>query len=158
MIDVAHPAELPGGHQRGVSLSFVVQHFCWLQVLQRDRLVACLHEHVEQNCEHITVEHNVNVEDIVELESGELEVRWKHRSGVSGTSSTPFLVCHQAISSLCQSCPERSCRDQVLNMADIYFFDSADMNNRIACFMSWLKRLLRAEQSLTRAHETPSLR
>jgi hypothetical protein len=64
-----------------------------VQVLQRDRLVSCLHEHVDERCSHVTIEHNINVEEVLELESGLLQVRWKRQNGASGISSTPFLVC-----------------------------------------------------------------
>lgn len=63
-----------------------------VQLLQRDRLVACLHEHVEENCEHVSIEHGVTVHDVSVRDDGHVEARWRRADGSEGASEAQFLV------------------------------------------------------------------
>ena len=63
-----------------------------VQLLQRDRLVACLHEHVAEQCEHVSVEHGVTVHDVSVRGDGMVEAHWRNADGTEGTSQAHFLV------------------------------------------------------------------
>jgi hypothetical protein len=66
---------------------------CGVQIIQRDRLVACLHEHVEANFEgRISIEHGVEVHGITEKTSDLLQAHCRDTSNKQWVVDTPFLV------------------------------------------------------------------
>lgn len=75
-----------------------------VQVLQRDRLVACMLEHIEEEfAGRVRVRHDMQVEEVAVLEGGKVSLKWSQSANDShvpfrddtaaeGVVQTEFLV------------------------------------------------------------------
>ena len=59
----------------------------------RDRLGACLHEHIEEQLsDTVSIEHHVTVHSVSKGADGTVDIRCTAENGGSGTINTPFMV------------------------------------------------------------------
>ena len=64
-----------------------------MQIIQRDRLVSCLHEHIDSDYrDQIRIHHSVEVGKVEQDEEGALHVHWRGQEGRCGQMKAPFLV------------------------------------------------------------------
>lgn len=68
-----------------------------VQIIQRDRLVACLHEHIDAEYgQQVRVYHSVEVDKVERCEDEEdeqaLQVHWRGQEGRSGCIKAPFVA------------------------------------------------------------------
>ena len=63
-----------------------------VQVIMRDRLVACLCEHIKKHCKTVKIEHDIRADRVTQRDDSSLDVHWSSEAGKSGTITTPFMV------------------------------------------------------------------
>lgn len=77
-------------------------HACGVQVIQRDRLVACMLEYIEEeHAGRVRVRHHMQVQELAVQEGETVSLKWSrnppHSNGETdpseGVAQTDFLVC-----------------------------------------------------------------